>query len=214
MVPFSSRRISTRASSALLALSVALSGAALVGSGCDNQCTSVGQGGMFGGQGIGGPGGAGFGMGGGGFAEDCDLQGGGEGFLNASPRATWLHVEAHGGTAVVTFWVQDPEGDSVDIRAFWVNAAGQDGEVVLMPGDFPLQGRVTRDALLDPNGQEHRLRWDLSDVPEGELQLVFELNDKPMMRPWGDPYISPPFDPRQGLDPAQRWEYLEELPGG
>lgn len=129
---------------------------------------------------------------------------------NAAPRLTWVVVipDELRATATLSFWVSDSEGDSVDITARWMAAGGASGDVRQAMPAFPWSGRVTRDALLDPNGQEQRFIWDLQGLPAGELQLAFDVDDDPDDDRPADRWLSPRFDPRVGIDPAGAWEIV------
>jgi hypothetical protein len=129
---------------------------------------------------------------------------------NAAPRLTWVLVApVDEGTATLHFWVFDVEGDSVDVTARWVARDGRDGPVDQVAPAFPWTGRVTRDALLDPNGQEQRIAWDLAAIPSDiEVQLVFDIDDDPTDSRPADRWTSSFFDPRTGFEPAVRWEIV------
>ncbi len=121
---------------------------------------------------------------------------------NARPRVTWVAVEAaEPGTAALTLWVQDLEGDSVDLQANWLAADGTRGEVELAPTSYGFIGVVTRDDFGDPHGAEHRVFWDLARVPAGTVTLEFEVDDRPFDSDPGDTYTSDAFDPRAGMLP-------------
>ena len=129
---------------------------------------------------------------------------------NAAPRLTWVLVApVDEGQATLHFWLSDLEGDSIDVVARWVARDGTDGPVAQVAPAFPWTGRVTRDALLDPNGQEQRIAWDLDALPvDAEVQLVFDIDDDPTDSRPADRWTSSFFDPRVGLDPATRWELV------
>lgn len=121
---------------------------------------------------------------------------------NARPRVTWVAVEeAEPGTAALTLWVQDLEGDSVDLQANWLAADGTRGEVELAPTSYGFIGVVTRDAFGDPHGAEHRVFWDLARVPAGTVTLELEVDDRPFDSDPGDTYTTDAFDPRAGMLP-------------
>lgn len=126
---------------------------------------------------------------------------------DSRPSLTWVTVipDAGGESAALHFWIRDLEGDSVDITARWEADGGQSGEIFQVPPSSPLSGRPTRDALLDPDGEEQRISWDLEGVPAGEVRLVFTADDDPRDDLPPDAWRSPSFDPRQGLVPAAAW---------
>ena len=67
---------------------------------------------------------------------------------NGRPRVTWVAIEAiDADQAALTLWVQDVEGDAVDIDARWTSG-GESGPVVLRPGSAPLSGLPTQLNLL------------------------------------------------------------------
>jgi len=128
---------------------------------------------------------------------------------NARARLTWLTVipQLDTDTAAVHFWLQDLEGDSVDVTLAWVAPGGATTQLKQVAPAHPLTGTVTRDAIGDLNGQEHRVVWDLSGVPTGQGHLVLTSNSTPTDAAELDTWLSPNFDPRDGLEPAVRWEF-------
>lgn len=130
---------------------------------------------------------------------------------DSRPSLTWVTVipDAGGASASLHVWIRDLEGDSVDITARWEAEGGQSGEIFQVPPSSPLTGRPTRDALLDEDGEEQRIHWDLTDVPAGALHLVFTADDDPRDDLAPDTWRSPSFDPRQGLVPAAAWTLVD-----
>ncbi|MFO0749371.1 MAG: hypothetical protein U1F43_27445 [Myxococcota bacterium] len=119
---------------------------------------------------------------------------------NARPRVTWIAVAApeDGDVARVTLWIADIEGNAVDVTATW-SAGAESGDVVLAPGSYPLVGLPTREGVNDPNGVPHSILWDLSDVPDGAVELELEVDDTPHDKKAGDVY-KVTLDPRSGTD--------------
>jgi hypothetical protein len=131
---------------------------------------------------------------------------------DSRPSLTWIKVipDEGGATASLHFWIRDLEGDSVDVTARWERDGGDGGEIQQAPPSSPLSGRPTRDALLDPDGEEQRIVWDLAEVPEGAVRLVFTTDDDPRDGLLPDTWRSPDFDPRQGLVPAAPWVFVAD----
>ncbi|MCA9517930.1 MAG: hypothetical protein KC635_23480 [Myxococcales bacterium] len=123
---------------------------------------------------------------------------------NAAPRVTWVAVTPQDGVdrAVITVWLQDLEGDAVDLAIDWVDASGAATPIALAFGSYGLSGLPTRDALFDPNGQPSQLLWDTSGLSgSGRLRLV--PDDLPYERTGlGDTVETPSFDVGAGLPEA------------
>lgn len=120
---------------------------------------------------------------------------------NGRPRVTWVAVEPlDDGSAALTLWVKDAEGDAVDARITW-SGNGQSGELVLAPGSAPLSGLPTLRGL-DDDGQPSRVTWDLDGVPAGTVTLSITVDDRPFKGDAGDIYVSEPIDPRVGGGPV------------
>lgn len=121
---------------------------------------------------------------------------------NARPRVTWVEVTPlDSGRAALTFWLQDPEGDAVDVAIRW-EQGGASGAVSLAPGSPPLSGLPTELGLNTANGQVHRVFWALGEVPAGALELVFQVDDRPYEGDDGDTYRVSGVDPRASVGPV------------
>lgn len=120
---------------------------------------------------------------------------------NGRPRVTWVALEAlPGERAALTLWLQDPEGDAVDVTASWQLGA-EGGAVALAPGSPPLTGLPTQLGLGTVSGQPHRVVWDLGGVPAGAVTLTIRVDDRPHTGDDGDAYRVEGVDPRQGGGP-------------
>jgi hypothetical protein len=120
---------------------------------------------------------------------------------NGLPRVTWLAVEPISAErAALTLWVQDPDGDAVDVAITWA-AAGATGDLELAPGSPPLLGLPTQLGLGSEDGQAHRVIWNLAGVPDGALTLTLRLDDRPHKGSDGDLYRAQGIDPRVGGGP-------------
>lgn len=119
---------------------------------------------------------------------------------NGPPRVTWVAVEALAGDrAALTLWVQDPEGDAVDVGISW-SGGGAGGEIALAPGSAPLLGLPTQAGLNDDEGAPHRVTWDLTGVPEGAIELSIDTDDRPYDDDAGDTWRVT-LDPRTTVGP-------------
>jgi hypothetical protein len=120
---------------------------------------------------------------------------------NGRPRVTWVALEALGAErSALTLWLQDPEGDAVDVAARW-SLGAQSGALTLAPGSAPLAGLPTQLGIGTVNGQSHRVIWDLAGVPAGALTLVLTVDDRPHAGDAGDSYRIEGIDPRESGGP-------------
>ena len=134
------------------------------------------------------------------LAGACD---GGFVMRNGLPRVTWVALEAlDGDRAALTLWLQDADGDAVDVKASW-SVGGESGEVTLLPGSAPLVGLPTERGIGSEEGQPHRVIWDLGDVPDGAVTLTFVVDDRPYKGDDGDVYTANGLDPRVGGGPLE-----------
>lgn len=119
---------------------------------------------------------------------------------NAAPRVTWVAVEPAAGEhpdfARIVVWLHDVEGDSVDLEVSWDDGADP-APLAFVPGGHGTVGLPTREALFDPNGQPHELRWDVEGL-SGSGRLVFTPDDRIAPGP-GETVRSPEFDLAAGL---------------
>ena len=121
---------------------------------------------------------------------------------NGQPRVTWVALEALGeDRAALTLWVQDAEGDAVDVVIRW-RVGGEEGPVVLAAGSPPLMGLPTELGIGDDAGQAHRVVWNLGEVPPGNAELTLQVDDRPHQGGDGDTYRVDGLDPRVGGGPA------------
>ena len=137
-----------------------------------------------------------------GMVAGIGLSGCGDGVAlkNGRPRVTWVAVEALASErAALTMWVQDPEGDAVDVGLGW-GAGNAGGEVALAPGSAPLLGLPTQAGLNDEHGTPHRVTWDLTGVPAGQVELSIDVDDRPFDDDPGDTYRVT-LDPRTTSGP-------------
>ncbi len=131
-------------------------------------------------------------------ASACD---GGFDVENGRPRVSWVALESLAGErAALTLWVQDAEGDPVDVTASWQRGS-ESGAVALAAGSPPLIGLPTQLGLGTVNGQPHRVVWDLGGVPAGAVTLTIRVDDRPHAGDDGDAYRVEGVDPRQGGGP-------------
>ena len=116
---------------------------------------------------------------------------------NSSPRLTWIAVQAPvDGVSVITVWIQDLEGDPVDLEIRWFGE-GEEEDLDLVPGSHGIVGLTTLDGRFEPNGQPHELWWDVSSVPTtGELRLHLVPDDRAVTGPEA---TTPPFVLAEGL---------------
>lgn len=121
---------------------------------------------------------------------------------NGRPRVTWAALEAiDEGEAALTLWLQDPDGDAVDVSITWTaGAAG--GAFEPSPGSAPLSGLPTQLGLDDPAGQAHRVLWNIAAVPAGPVTLTLVVDDRPHAGDDGDAYRVEGLDPRLGGGPV------------
>lgn len=119
-------------------------------------------------------------------------------FDNVVPVVTGLGpvVPDGEGRARVSLWVQDWDGDPVDVALVY-EVQGQ-GEKALVPapgghGDVGLSS--------DPEwpGREHVFLWDLTDVPAG-AQLRLRATPDDRLAGTGDTLETPAFDIAVGFD--------------
>lgn len=123
---------------------------------------------------------------------------------NGAPRVTWVAVSPRGvDRAVITVWLQDLEGDSVDLEIDWIDASGGVTPITPAVGSYGLSGLPTRDALFDPNGQPSQILWDTSGL-SGSGRLRLAPNDAPYAggAGVGDTVETPPFELTVGLPEA------------
>jgi len=121
---------------------------------------------------------------------------------NGQPRVTWVALEPlDGERAALTLWVEDAEGDAVDVAISWMVGA-ETGPLVLARGSAPLLGLPTQLGLNSDGGQPHRVLWDLSGVPQGPAVLLLQVDDRPHAGSAGDVYRTEAIDPRLGGGPV------------
>jgi hypothetical protein len=114
---------------------------------------------------------------------------------NGRPRVTWVASDPADDTAALTFWVADPEGDAVDVTIVWVQG-DVETPLVLAPASPPLIGLPTFLGLNDESGQAHRVIWNLDGVPEGSVDLLITVDDRPREGDEGDTYRVEGLEPR------------------
>lgn len=120
---------------------------------------------------------------------------------NARPALTWVEATPLDiASASLSLWVKDAEGEAVDVAIRW-SAGGAGGDLVLAPGSAPLLGLPTELGLNTAEGQLHRVTWDLTGVPSGELTLTLTVDDDPYESPAGDTFTVV-LDPRTGTGPV------------
>jgi len=120
---------------------------------------------------------------------------------NGRPRVTWVETTPiDATTTALTLWVKDAEGDAVDVAIRW-ELGGQSGDLVLAPGSAPLKGLPTELGLNTAEGQVHRVRWNISEVPAGALTLLLTVDDRPYEGDDGDTYRVTGLDPRAEAGP-------------
>lgn len=121
---------------------------------------------------------------------------------NARPAVTWVEATPVDTTrAALSLWVKDAEGEAVDVAIRW-SAGGAGGDLVLAPGSAPLLGLPTELGLGTAEGQLHRVAWDLTGVPAGQVTLTLTVDDDPYEAPVGDTYTVV-LDPRTAMGPVR-----------
>ena len=116
---------------------------------------------------------------------------------NSAPRVTWIAVQpAVDDVSVMTLWIQDQEGDPVDLEIRWSQGASS-ANIEVAPGGHGLVGLTTRIGQDDGNGQPHEIRWSTSGLQGQEpVELELRATDR---QDAGPEVISPSFTLTEGL---------------